>query len=398
MKSKLFITILFTTFFIQLKSQDTIKNRLDGHYYFKKIADNDVLEVQNQNRTSTCWSFSSLSFLESELIRMGKGRHNLSEMFVVRHAYMGKAETYVRMNGFHNFGPGGAFHDLLWVVKRHGIVPEEAYGGLNYGSNKHHHDEMDALLKAMVEAIKSNPQGKLTTAWKNAFGGAVDAYLGKAPEKFNYKGKEYTPKSFSQSLNINADDYISITSFNHHPIYSKFVIEVPDNWAMESSYNVSLEEMNNIAQHALKNGYTLAWGADVSEKGFSFKNGVGIVPAHDSLMKQVGKDSKGFNNAGAERFGSAFDKPMPEKTITDSLRQLAFDNYETTDDHGMHIVGLYQDQNGNLYYKTKNSWGTDNHCGGYLYISVAYFKYKTINIMLHKSALPKEIAKKLGLN
>ncbi len=395
MKSILFTILTFLCF--SLFSQDTIRNKKNGGYLFKSIADIEAAEVQDQSRTSTCWSFSSLSFFESELIRMGKGKFNLSEMFIVRNAYIGKADMYVRMNGMHNFGPGGAFHDLPWVIQRYGIMPESVYKGLNYGSEKHNHAELDAVLKGIVDAVKSNPQGKLTNAWRNAFSGAVDAYLGKVPEKFTYDNKEYTAKSFADYLGLNMDDYISLTSFTHHPYYTKFAIEVPDNWAMMQSYNLPLDELQELAINALKKGYSWAWGADVSEKGFSFKNGVAIVPVHDSLITQSGKDNKAFNDPGAARAGSAFDKPMSEKIIGDSIRQIAFDNYQTTDDHGMHATGLVSDQNGNLYFKIKNSWGTVNDCGGYLYCSMSYFRYKTINIYIHKSALPKDLAKKLGI-
>lgn len=382
---------------VSVYAQDTIRNKKNGGYLFKMIANCEANDVQDQSRTSTCWSFSSLSFFESELMRMGKGKHNLSEMFVVRNAYVGKAEMYVRMNGFHNFGPGGAFHDLPWVIRRYGIMPEEAYKGLNYGTQKHNHAEMDAVLKGVVDAVKANPQGRLTTSWKEAFAGAVDAYLGKVPSNFMYQGKSYTPMSFSNSLGLNMDDYVSLTSFTHHPYYTQFAIEVPDNWAMVQSYNLPLDELQSVAEHALTKGFTWAWAADVSEKGFSFKNGVAIVPVHDSLITQVGKDNKAFNDAGAQRTGNAFDKPMTEKNITDSLRQAAFDNYETTDDHGMHATAIVMDQNGNKYFKIKNSWGTGNDCAGYLYCSMPYFRYKTLNIYIHKSALPKDIAKKLGL-
>jgi bleomycin hydrolase len=395
---KLFVFSLLITAAITLLSQDTIRNRKNGGYYFRMIANADATDVQDQSRTSTCWSFSSLSFFESELLRMKKGRHNLSEMFVVRNAYLGKAETYVRMNGFHNFGPGGAFLDLPWVIRRYGIVPEEAYKGLNYGTSKHNHAEMDAVLKGIVEAVKANPQGRLTTSWKGAFAGAIDAYLGPVPSTFNYQGKNFTPMSFANSLGLNMDDYVSLTSFTHHPYYTQFAIEVPDNWAMMQSYNVTLDDLQNTAEHALTKGYTWAWAADVSEKGFSFRNGLAIVPVHDSLITQTGKDNKAFNDAGASRSGSAFDKPMAEKTISDSLRQAAFDNYETTDDHGMHATALLTDQNGNKYFKIKNSWGTGNDCGGYLYCSMPYFRYKTLNIYIHKNALPKDLAKKLNIS
>ncbi len=393
-----FLTIILSlSLTLTLQSQDTLRNKKNGGYLFKVLADNDATLVQNQNRTSTCWSFSSLSFFESELIRMGKGQHNLSEMFVVRNAYIGKADMYVRMGGLHNFGPGGAFHDLPWVIRRYGVMPESVYKGLNYGTDKHNHAELDAVLKGIVDAVKSNPQGKLTTSWKSAFAGAVDAYLGAVPKTFMYENKEYTPMSFSKHLGLNMDDYVSLTSFTHQPYYTQFALEVQDNWAMMQSYNITLDELENVAVTALTKGYTWAWAADVSEKGFSFKNGVAIVPVHDSLITQTGKDNKGFNDAGAKRTGSAFDKPMDEIIVTDSIRQAAFDNYQTTDDHGMHATGLVVDQNGKKYFKIKNSWGTDNDCGGYLYCSPSYFRYKTLNIYIHKNALPKDLAKKLNI-
>lgn len=379
-------------------AQDTTRNKKGGGYLFKTIANCDATDVQNQNRTSTCWSFSSLSFFESEILRLKNKKVNLSEMFVVRNAYIGKADIYVRMNGLHNFGPGGAFLDLPWVIRRYGIMPESAYKGLNYGTDKHNHAEMDAVLKGIVDAVKTNPQGHLTTSWKGAFAGAIDAYLGAIPTNFTFEGKNYTPKTYANELGLNMDDYVSITSFTHHPYYTKFAIEVQDNWAMEQSYNLPLDEFQKVAEEGLKKGYSFAWASDVSEKGFSFKNGVAIVPVHDSLITQTGKDSKGFNDAGALRTGNAFDKPMTEKNITDSTRQMAFDNQETTDDHGMHATALVTDQNGNKYFKIKNSWGTDNYCGGYLYCSMPYFRYKTLNIYVHKDALSNDLKKKLGIN
>lgn len=394
---KYILLVLSITVSNFVSAQDTLRNKKNGGYMFKVLANNEATIVQNQSRTSTCWSFSSLSFFESELIRMGKGQHNLSEMFVVRNAYLGKADMYVRMNGFHNFGPGGAFHDVPWVIRKYGIMPESAYKGLNYGTDKHNHAEMDAVLKGVVDAVKANPQGKLTTSWKDAFAGAVDAYLGVVPKTFTYENKEYTPVSFAKHLGLNMDDYVSLTSFTHHPFYTQFALEVPDNWAMIQSYNIPLDELENLAINSVMKGYTFAWAADVSEKGFSFKNGVAIVPVHDSLITQVGKDNKAFNDAGAKRTGSAFDQPMNELVITDSIRQIAFDNYQTTDDHGMHATGIVMDQNGKKYFKIKNSWGTDNDCGGYLYCSPSYFRYKTLNIYIHKSALPKDLAKKLNI-
>ncbi|MCO6495178.1 MAG: aminopeptidase [Bacteroidetes bacterium] len=393
------IFILFSAISIAVFGADTLTNSKKSFYRFSVVKANEAMPVQDQNRSSTCWSFSTLSFLESELIRTGKGNHLLSEMYVVRRAWEGKADMYVRMQGHHNFSGGGAFNDIPWVIRRYGIMPQSAYSGLNYGTEKHTHAELDAVLKGFVDAVKDNPQKSLTTAWKGAFNGILDAYFGVVPESFEYQGKKYTPQSFASYLGLNMDDYVSITSFTHHPFYSSFVIEVPDNWAMTSSYNLPLDEFMQVMESAITNGYTFAWGSDVSEKGFSHKNGLAIVPADDSMIQVKGKDNVVFNNPSeAERSGNAFIYPMPEKNITQEMRQKAFDAQETTDDHGMHITGLVKDQNGAKYFIVKNSWGTKyNDCDGYLYASWNYVAYKTINIMIHKDAIPKNIAKKLGI-
>lgn len=393
--SSLLLSSLFL-FQFQLQAQDTLRNKEGGNYLFTVKKNIEANEVQNQNRTGTCWSFSALSFIESELIRMDKGTHKLSEMYVVRKAYEDKAENYVRMHGTANFGQGGAFHDIPHVIKKYGIMPQEAYKGLNYGLESHNHSEMEAVLKNMLDAIIKNKQGKLTTSWKAAFNAVLDAYLGPVPETFSYQGKEYTPTSFATSLDLNMDDYVVITSFTHHPFYEHFVIEVPDNWIWARAFNVPLNEMMQIQREAVINGYSIGWAADVSEKGFSFRDGLAIIPEDESKLKSSGKDNKHFNNAGSKKEGTQFDTPGPEKTITQSMRQRAFDNYLTTDDHGMHFTGLVTDQNGSEYFIVKNSWGADyNDCDGYFYASMPYVALKTINFMVHKDALPKDLRKKL---
>ncbi|MCB9262185.1 MAG: aminopeptidase [Flavobacteriales bacterium] len=378
-------------------SGDTLKNKKDGHYYFTVVKDIEANEVQNQNRTATCWSFSALSFMESEVMRLGKGKHKLSEMYIVRMAYLDKAEKYVRMQGTINFAQGGAFHDIPHVIKNYGIVPQEVYQGLNYGTEDHNHSEMAAVLKAMCDAIIQNKQGTLTTAWKAAIEGVLDAYLGKVPSEFKYQGKKYTPTSFAESLGLNMDDYVTLTSYTHHPFYSNFMLEVADNWGGGVVYNLPLNEFMQSINNSLTNGYSVAWASDVSEKGFSFKNGLAIVPTDESALTQTGQDNKHFNDAGADRRGNQFDSPGPEKTITQEMRQEAFDNYATTDDHGMHITGMVKDQNGTVYYIVKNSWGTKNDCDGYMYASTAYVQFKTMDVMVHKDALPKNIKDKLKL-
>lgn len=388
------ITSLFT---VQLQAQDTLKNRKDGKYYFTIVKDLEVNEVQNQNRTGTCWSFSALSFIESELIRTGKGKHNLSEMYIVRMAYMDKAEKYIRMHGKLNFGQGGAFHDIPYVIAKYGMVPEEVYKGLNYGTETHNHSELESVLQGMCDAIIKNRQGKITTSWKKAISGVLDAYLGEFPETFTYQSREYSPISFRDMMGLDMDDYVTLSSFTHHPFYKSFVLEVPDNWVMGQVQNLPLDELSTTIESAVMDGYSLAWAADVSEKGFSFRNGLAIVPSDPSNLKQKGKDNKHFSEAGAVRTGTQFDSPGDELPIDQSLRQTAFDNYQTTDDHGMHIVGIVKDQNGTPYYMVKNSWGTKNDCDGYFYASYPYVKYKTMNVMLHKDGIPKATRKKLGL-
>lgn len=389
--------LLFILLVSAASAQDTLRNKVGGEYLFTMIKNHDAMPVQNQNRSGTCWSFSSLSFFESELIRKGKGQHNLSEMYIVRNAYIDKAEMYVRMHGNFNFGAGGQFHDIPVVMAKHGAIPEEVYGGLDYGMEGHNHREMDKILKAMVDAVIKN--NLLTSGWKKAFAASVDAYLGEVPETFEYQGKEYTPESYAKELDLNMDDYVAISSFTHHPFYDKFIIEIPDNWALQEVYNVPLEDLMATMDHAIMNGYTFAWGSDVSEKGFSFRNGLAIVPQDESMILVEGKDNNYFSDAGAQKVSSAFDVPMQEKVITQEMRQRAFDNYETTDDHGMHVTGIAKDQNGAKYYRVKNSWGIEkNECDGYFFASEAYMKYKTINIFLHKDALPKQLKKKLGIS
>ena len=383
---------------------EKLSNKKDGKYEFTVINNIEATDVKSQDRTGTCWSWSALSFMESEVIRMGGPKVNLSPMYIVRNAYIGKGVNYLRMYGNFNFGPGGAFHDIPWAIKRHGIVPIEEYEGLQYGQPKHNHSEMNGILEAMLKVLKDKPQkGKLTPNWEKAYTEVVDAYLGDLPDntedfKFKYDGKEYTPNSFAKFLGLDMDNYVSLTSYTHHPFYSSFMLEVPDNWAMQQCYNIPLDEFMSVMENAIMNNYSFAWGADVSEKGFSFRDGLAIVPADESTIKQRGRDNKHFSDAGAEKIANCFDEPVEEKVITQQMRQIGYDSQTTTDDHGMHITGLVKDQNGTKYFIVKNSWGADrNECDGYFYASFPYVKYKTMNIMIHKDAIPKDIKKKLGL-
>lgn len=368
-------------------------------YQFKKVVSLDATPVQSQGQTGTCWSFSATSFFESEIQRLGaKQPVVLSEMYVVRKAYEMKAEKFIRMDGKINFGEGGAFHDVPLVIEKFGIVPYEVYTGLK-SSKSYNHGEMFEQLNLVMTDIVSrigSTEG-ITDEWKRKFNQMLDFGIGKDVVSFEYNGKQYTPKSYAASLGLDMKNYVSLTSFTNHPMYSQCMLEIPDNWAWGSSYNVAMDDLVEVAVWALNNGFTIAWGADVSEKGFSFSNGLAIVPADPSMIEVNGKDDKRFNDAGAQRTSNAFFEPMKELNITQELRQAAYDNKTTTDDHGMHIVGLYKDQNGTRYFLVKNSWGTGNLPQGYLYVSENYFKYKTINIYLHKDGIPSGVKNKLKL-
>ena len=397
-----FVTSLFVFLFaISLVAQNDKKEvKEDEGYKFTTVVDLPATSVKDQYRSGTCWSFSALSFLESEMLRMGKDSVDLSEMFVVRYCYSDKATKYVRLHGSLNFGGGGAFGDVTYVLKNYGLVPESAYKGLNYGQDNHVHGEVDEVLKDYVDGVIKNKNKELSSAWHNGFEGILDAYYGDLPEKFEVNGKTYTPKTYaSEVVGVDADDYVQLTSYTHHPFYNSFVIEVPDNWLWEEVYNLPLDEFNEVFQHALKEGYTIAWGADVSEKGFSHGKGLAIVPETDVKEMSDSERSKWekLSKAEMQREMFSFDKPVKEKVITQEMRQKDFDNYKTTDDHGMHITGMVKDQNGTIYYKVKNSWNTNNKYDGYFYASEAFVLYKTMNIMVHKDALSKQIKKKLGI-
>lgn len=395
------IALVSTSLFGQFGTVGSISNGPNSNYKFTKIAHLDATPVQSQGYTGTCWSFSALSFFESELMRMGNTNPAiLSEMYIARKAYEAKADKYLRMDGKINFAEGGAFHDIPYVIRNYGIVPEEVYTGLNYGSETHNHAEMFSVLNGAMEGLMEyrNSRGAaMTAAWKPAVYGILDAYLGPDVKEFEYKGKKYTPQTYAKSLGLDMDQYVSLTSFTNHAMNQRCALAIPDNWAWGESYNVSLDDLWNAVESALKEGYTVAWGADVSEKGFSFSNGLAIVPEDPSTIAISGKDNKNFSDAGATKTSNAFEEPVKELTITPEMRQAGYDNKTTTDDHGMHIVGMYKDQNGTKYLLVKNSWGTSNYPKGFLYVSESYFKLKTINIYLHKEGVNKNLRKKLNI-
>jgi bleomycin hydrolase len=380
------------------KAQDTKETKIDSSYQFTLVKNLPCTPVKDQYRSGTCWSFSTISYLESELLRTGKGEYDLSDMFPVRDAYSKKAQQFIRMNGTSHFAGGGAFHDVIHTMVSSGMMPEEAYPGLSYGEKKHVHGELDEVTKAYIEAVAKNPNKKLSTAWLNGFNGILDAYLGPVPEKFSYKGKEYSPKSFANELGLKADDYISLSSYTHHPFYEEFIIEVPDNWAWGKVYNVPIDELVQIMDYALDNGYTVAWASDVSEKGFAYSKGFAVVPVTELSEMSGSEKAKWEKLTEKERNAQLFnfDKVVGEKQITQEMRQKEFDNFQTTDDHGMHMVGYGKDQFGNKFYYIKNSWNTDSKFNGFFYASVPFVKLKTMDIMVHKNGIPPAILKKLG--
>nr|DAF45168.1 MAG TPA: peptidase [Siphoviridae sp. ctBLh2] len=399
MKRLMLSAVAFCLALTAAAQTDTNNDSAPG-YLFTDVKVIETTPVKDQSRSGTCWCFSTLSFLESEIIKAGGEPMHLSEMWIVRHSFMDKAEKYVRMHGTLNFAEGGAAHDVTEGIREHGIVPFEVYPGLNYGTAKPDFHEISEVLKSYLDAvIRAAGNKPLSTAWKRGFNAILDEYFGVLPETFTYEGKEYTPESFAASLPISMDDYVDVSSFTHHPFYSRFIIEVPDNWMWAEVYNVPLEEMMQIVDNALENGYTVAWGTDVSEKGFSRTKGIGVIPE---------ADLEGMSGTEAERWGKLteqekeaalykFDKPGKERTITQEMRQTSFDNWETTDDHGMLIMGVAKDQNGTPYYKVQNSWNTVAPYDGFWYFSKPFVAYKTTSLMVNKNAIPKEIAKKLGL-
>ena len=368
-------------------------------YQFTDVCRVPATPVKNQASTGTCWCFATTSFMESELLRMGKGEYDLSEMFIVRQKYMNQLnDNYIRQ-GEGNIGQGSLSHTFMNAFRQVGIVPEEVYSGINYDSDRHNHGELVRYMGAIAnEAVKMR---KRSPEYNELIQSLFDIYLGKVPEKFSYKGKEYTPQSFAASLGLNMDDYVELTSFNHHPYYQKFEVEVHDNWEHYQQYNLPLDELIEVQDYALQHGFTVCWDGDVSEKGFSFKNGVAINPEVKKVEDYSTTDRARFEKMDEkERLDEVykFEHPYPEVNVTQEVRQAGFESYVTTDDHLMHLTGIVKDQNGTKYYITKNSWGTErNKFGGYLNMAESYVRAKMISIMVHKDAIPKAIKAKLGI-
>ena len=364
-------------------------------YEFTTIKELPVTSIKNQANSGTCWCFSALSFIESEVLRTKGDTLDLSEMFVVGKSYHDRAEKYVRLDGHLNFAAGSSFGDVFHVIEDYGIVSQESMPGLNYGTEKPLHNELDAALKGYVTAIASNPNRKLSTAWLNGFDGIVAAYFGEYPETFSADGKEYTPEQYRDALGIDVNDYINLTSFSHHPFYSQFVIEVPDNWRWDTAYNLPIEELMDVAYEAIEKGYTFAWGSCLPRGRFT-RDGLATMPV-EQKKAAAGSDQERWVGKSAEEKAEAKAELPKEIVVTQEMRQDGYDRKTITDDHGMHIYGIAKDQNGNKYFMVKNSWGETGKYKGVWYASDAFVRLNTLNIVVHKDALSKDIKKKLGI-
>ena len=379
----------------------------DEGYKFNVVKELPVTSVKNQHRAGTCWCYSGLAFIEAELLRMNKGEYDFSEMYIVENTYNDRAMAAIRTSGDVSFSQGGSFYDVIYGMKTFGLIPEaEMRPGAMYGDTLSDHGELSAVTNAMVKAIAKGELKKLQSdkdgqlLCMKAIRAVHAVYLGEMPEKFKYNGKEYTPKSFYESLDLNADDYVSITSYTHHPFYEKFVLEIQDNWRWAQCYNLPLDEMMQVFDNAIENGYPVAWGADVSEQGFRMgvRKGFCVLPATE-VNASMGSDMAHWTGMKAKAIqDEAAKHPTPQRWVTQEERQVAYDNRETTDDHGMLIYGTAKDQMGNEYYMVKNSWGTDfEPYHGMFFASKAFVRYKTMNIIVHKDALPAAIKDKLGI-
>lgn len=396
MKKIIFVAIALCMVTFVGAKKPANKQKEGKGFEFTTVKENPITSIKDQNRSSTCWSFSALSFIEAELLRMGKGEVDFSEMYVVSHTMRERAELYVRLHGNATFSPGGSFYDILYCMKNHGLATQESMPGIMYGEPLPIHNELDAVAAGYLNAIAKSKLTKLTPVWKEGFKAIYDTYLGECPETMMVDGKETTPQDYVKSLGLDADEYVSLTSFTHHPFYTQFAIEIEDNWRHSLSYNLPIDEFMEVMDYAIDNGYTVAWGSDVSEQGFS-RNGVAVMPNTDNAELSGSDMARWTGMSAADRRTEITSRPMPEIEVTQEMRQTAFDNWETTDDHGMLIYGIANDQNGKPYFMVKNSWGDEGTYKGIWYASKTFVKYKTINIVVHKSALPAEIAKKLGI-
>lgn len=381
---------------------DSIKtaNDIEEVFHFIDVKTIPTTSVKDQNKSGTCWCFASTSFIEDEILRNGGDSIDLSEMFTVRQCYLEKADRYIRLYGQTNFVAGGSSIDVPYVIEKYGAVPESVYPGIQYGEDKHVHGELDAALKGYLDAVKRKPNGRLSTSWRKGVEAILDAYLGEMPETFTVDGVTYTPRTYADQLPVKMSDYVPLTSFSHHPFYKPFAIEVPDNWLWEKYYNLPLDEFKRVIDNAIENGYPVVWAADVSEGGFKWTEGFAVIPEPTDEQSLEGTElSRWVKMSDRDRASKRYDVkgPCKEIEVTQESRQEMFDRQETTDDHGMEIIGIARDQKGNRFYKVKNSWDTNQVYDGYFYVSEPYLLAKTIDILVHRDAIPKDIRKKLSL-
>ena len=368
---------------------------------FTIVKENPITSVKDQNRSGTCWAYSTLSYFESEILKSTGKTYDLCESFVANKDYMDRAVQVVRYHGDMQFAQGGSAYDVYYVLKNYGICPEDAmpFPGSLYGDSLNNFNEFFSLLEPYVEGIATNKASKISGQWKVGFQGILDAYLGKCPENFTYEGKNYTPKSFASSLGLNMDDYVTITSYTHHPFYSQFVVEVQDNWRNPASYNLPMDEMMQIIDNAVMNGYTVAWGGDVSEPGFT-RDGLAYMIDGKKMQSLQGSDMARWLGLSAAKRRNLIDSlgcNVPEVQATQEMRQERFDNWELTDDHGMLIYGIAKDQNGKEYYMVKNSWGETGKYKGTWYMTKTFIAANTMDYMVNKNAIPANIRKKMGI-
>lgn len=400
---KFFFLLIIPAFFLMpvtAQNKEAQPAKAEEGYKFTPVTDLKATSVKNQSATGTCWCFATTSFVESELLRMGKGEYDLSEMFIVRYNDIDMLKDNYLRQGKGHLGEGGNCHDFFSVFSEVGIVPEDAYTGLTASSSNHNHSELQDFISA-IAAVPVQRKNQ-SNQYFQVVDAVLDTYLGKVSNTFAYKGTTYTPKSFAASLEINLDDYVELTSFTHFPFYKKEVLIISDNWRMAGFYNVPIDELIEIIDYSFANGYTVAWDGDVSEIGFSHQNGYAVMPANYPSQRGPVTDRQRLerspNQGPPSNVPSGVPSPGPELNVTQEMRQVWYENFNTTDDHGMHLTGIVKDQNGTKYYKTKNSWGTDrNAFGGYLNMSESYVKAKTLFIMVHKNAIPPAIKTKLGI-
>ncbi len=360
-----------------------------------------ITPVKNQNRSGTCWAYSTLSFFESEILKATGKEYDLAEMFIANKDYLERAELTVRMHGDSQFAQGGSAGDVLLTIKNHGICPETAMAlpGTMIGDSLANFNEFFEVMSPYVDAVAKSKSKTVSAQWKKGLQGIIDSYLGETPERFTYEGREYTPKTFAQSLGLDWNDYVSITSYTHHPFYTSFAVEVQDNWRWDHSYNVPMDEMMRIIDNALEQGYTIAWGGDVSDEGFT-RQGLGILYNTKSAEGLTGSDqAKWLKLKATERksFIDSLGVNAPEMKPSQEQRQKDFDSWELTDDHGMHIYGLAKDQNGREYYMVKNSWGRTGDYDGTWYMTKNFIAARTMDFLVNKKAIPADIRQKLGI-